>query len=298
MRCLVLGGTGMLGRRVVAEARSRGWAALGLAREQADVTDVAGITGDDRLLGWAAAFRPEVVVNCAAHTRVDACETEPERAFAVNATGAAQAAALAERAGARLVHVSTDYVFDGRGSEPYAEDAPTGPLSVYGQSKLEGERRALDYDRSVVVRTSWLFGPGGPNFVATMVSLIEAGRLPLRVVADQEGCPTYTGFLARALLDLAALEASGIVHYRNREPVSWYAFAVAIARLWSSGTAGAADVVPVTTAEFPRPAPRPAYSVLDVGRFERLAGRRVEPWEWGLVETLALLREARKGRNE
>jgi dTDP-4-dehydrorhamnose reductase len=286
MRCLVLGGTGMLGRRVVAEARSRGWAALGLSRQQADVT------GDGHLLGWAAAFRPEVVVNCAAHTRVDACETESERAFAVNAGGAARAAALAERAGARLVHVSTDYVFEGRGNEPYAEDAPTGPLSVYGQSKLEGERRALAYDRSVVVRTSWLFGPGGPNFVATMVNLIEAGRLPLRVVADQEGCPTYTGFLARALLDLAVLEASGIVHYRNREPVSWYAFAVAIARLWS----GAADVVPVTTAEFPRPAPRPAYSVLDVGRFERLAGRRVEPWEWGLVETLAHLRETRKGR--
>jgi dTDP-4-dehydrorhamnose reductase len=289
MRCLVLGGTGMLGRRVVAEARSRGWAALGLSRQQADVT---GAMGDGSLLGWAAAFRPEVVVNCAAHTRVDACETEPERAFAVNAAGAAQAAALAERAGARLVHVSTDYVFEGRGNEPYAEDAPTGPLSVYGKSKLEGERRALAYDRSVVVRTSWLFGPGGPNFVATLVNLIEAGRLPLRVVADQEGCPTYTGFLARALLDLAALEASGIVHYRNREPVSWYAFAVAIARLWS----GAAEVVPVTTAEFPRPAPRPAYSVLDVGRFERLAGRRVEPWEWGLVETLAHLRETRKGR--
>jgi dTDP-4-dehydrorhamnose reductase len=233
-----------------------------------------------------------VVVNCAAHTRVDACETETARAFAVNAEGAAHAAALAGRAGALLVHVSTDYVFEGAASEPYREDAPTAPLSVYGRSKLEGERRALDAGRSLVVRTSWLFGPGGPNFVATMVGLIEEGRLPLRVVADQEGCPTYTPFLARALLDLAAREATGIVHYRNREPVSWYAFAVAIARLWS----GAAEVVPVTTAEFPRPAPRPAYSVLDVGRFEHLAGRRVEPWEWGLVETLAHLRETRKER--
>ncbi|HEY0514452.1 MAG TPA: dTDP-4-dehydrorhamnose reductase [Thermoanaerobaculia bacterium] len=286
MRCLVLGGTGMLGQAVVAAARSRGWAALGLSRAQGDVTD------RDRLLGWADAFRPDVVVNCAAHTRVDACETETARAFAVNAEGAAHAAALAGRAGALLVHVSTDYVFEGAASEPYREDAPTAPLSVYGRSKLEGERRALDAGRSLVVRTSWLFGPGGPNFVATMVGLIEEGRLPLRVVADQEGCPTYTPFLARALLDLAAREATGIVHYRNREPVSWYAFAVAIARLWS----GAAEVVPVTTAEFPRPAPRPAYSVLDVGRFEHLAGRRVEPWEWGLVETLAHLRETRKER--
>jgi dTDP-4-dehydrorhamnose reductase len=287
MRCLVLGGTGMLGQRVVSEARSRGWAALGLARSQADVTDPG------RLLGWAAAFRPDVVLNCAAHTKVDACETESERAFAINGAGAGAAAALAGRAGARLVHVSTDYVFDGEAREPYREDAPTAPRSVYGRSKLAGEALALAYGRSLVVRTSWLFGPGGPNFVATMVGLIAAGRLPLRVVADQQGCPTYTGFLARALLDLAAGEATGIVHYRNREAVSWYAFAVAIARLWS----GEAEVVPVTTAEFQRPAPRPAYSVLDVGRFEHLAGRRVEPWEWGLVETLAdLRRKERKHR--
>ncbi len=137
-----------------------------------------------------------------------------------------------------------------------------------------------------MVRTSWLFGPGGPNFVATIVDLIAAGRLPLRVVRDQQGCPTYTPFLAAALLDLARLGAGGVVHYRNREPVSWYAFAVEIARLWSADV----EVVPVTTAEFPRPAPRPAYSVLDVARFEQLAGRRVEPWEQGLVETLSCLR--------
>lgn len=283
MRCLVLGGTGMLGQAVVAEARSRGASALGLSRSQADVTR------RDALLGWAEAFRPDVVVNCAAHTKVDACETESERAFAINGEGVANAAALAEKAGARLVHVSTDYVFDGGARAPYPVDAPTAPLSVYGRSKLEGERRALEYGRSVVVRTSWLFGPGGPNFVAAMVAMIDAGRLPLRVVSDQQGAPTYTRFLARALLDLAEREAAGIVHYQNREPVSWYAFAVEIARLWS----GAAEVIPVTTAEFPRPAPRPAWSVLDVGRFEQLAGRRVEPWEWGLVETLAWL----KGRN-
>ena len=118
--------------------------------------------------------------------------------------------------------------------------------------------------------------------------------MPLRVVADQEGCPTSTPSLARALLDLAAREATGIVHYQNREPVSWYAFAVEIARLWS----GAVEVIPVTTAEFPRPAPRPAYSVLDVGRFESIAGRRVETWEEGLVATLAHLRDLRKERNQ
>jgi dTDP-4-dehydrorhamnose reductase len=288
MRCLVLGGTGMLGQAVVAAARGRGWAALGLSRPQADVTERAS------LLGWAESFRPEVVVNCAAYTKVDAAETERERAFAVNGEGVGHAAELARRAGARLVQVSTDYVFDGRGREPYREDAATAPLSVYGRSKLEGERRALGYERSVVVRTSWLFGPGGPNFVAAMVGLIEAGRLPLRVVDDQVGCPTSTPSLARALLDLAALEATGVVHYQDREPVSWYAFAVEIARLWS----GAVEVIPVTTAEFPRPAPRPAYSVLDVGRFETIAGRRVEPWEKGLIETLAWLKQSRHSPKE
>ncbi|MEA2603592.1 MAG: dTDP-4-dehydrorhamnose reductase [Acidobacteriota bacterium] len=297
MRCLVFGGTGMLGQAVIAEARSRGWAALGLSHVQADVTD------RERLLGWADAFRPEVVVNCAAHTRVDACETEAERAFAINGDAVANAAAVAERAGARLVHVSTDYVFDGAGREPYLEEAPTAPLSVYGRSKLGGEAHALACERGLVVRTSWLFGPGGPNFVATMVGLIEAGRVPLRVVRDQEGCPTYAPFLARALLDLARLGATGVVHYRNREPVSWYAFAVEIARLWS-GQPGAVEVVPITTTDYPRPARRPAWSVLDVTRFEGLAGRRVEPWECGLVETLDRLRESRspghlrKGRSQ
>lgn len=283
MRCLVLGGTGMLGRAVVTEARSRGWAALGLSHAQAD------LEGRDALLEWAERFRPEVVVNCAAYTKVDAAEADRERAFAVNGDGVANAAALAERAGARLVHVSTDYVFDGAARAPYREDAPTAPLSAYGESKLAGERRALAWERSLVVRTSWLFGPGGHNFVATMVGLIEAGRLPLRVVTDQEGCPTSTPSLARALLDLAARGASGIVNYQDREPVSWYAFAVEIGRLWS----GAVEVIPVTSAEFPRPARRPAYSVLDVGRFETIAGRRVEPWECGLVETLAWLRKER-----
>ena len=283
MRCLVFGGAGMLGQAVVAEARSRGWATLGLSRDQADVTDRG------RLLDWADDFRPELVVNCAAFTRVDDCEREAQRAFAVNGEAVAHVAAVAARAEARLVHVSTDYVFDGDAREPYREDAPTAPRSVYGRSKLAGERLALACERSLVVRTSWLFGPGGASFVATMVDLIEAGQLPLRVVRDQEGCPTYTRFLAAALLDLASLGATGIVHYRNREPVSWYAFAVEIARLCS----GALQVVPITTAEFPRPAPRPAYSVLDVGRFEEIAGRRVESWEGGLAETLSWLRQGR-----
>jgi dTDP-4-dehydrorhamnose reductase len=283
MRCLVLGGTGMLGRAVVREARTRGHAALGLSHAQADVTR------RESLLPWADSFRPGVVINCAAFTKVDACETDTETAFRVNGEAVANAAAVADRAGARLLHVSSDYVFDGAAREPYREDAATAPLSVYGRSKLEGERHALAYGRGLVVRTSWLFGPGGPNFAATMVNLIRQGKLPLRVVDDQVGRPTYTGFLARALVDLAPLGTTGIVHYGNREPVSWYAFAATIARLVS----GKAEVLPVTTAEFPRPAPRPAYSVLAVDRFEEAVGRPVEPWEAGLIQYLALMNGGR-----
>jgi dTDP-4-dehydrorhamnose reductase len=291
VRTLILGGTGMLGRALVEEARSRGQAALALSHAQADIADPV------RLRYWMDSFRPELVVNSAAFTKVDACEGEArERAFLINGTAAGVVVEAAEQAGARLIHVSTDYVFDGRGAgpenRPYREDDPTAPLSVYGQSKLEGERLALQHPRAAVVRTSWLFGPGGPNFVATMVNLIERGQLPLRVVRDQEGCPTYTPFLARAILDLAPLAVNGIVHYRNRERTTWYDFAREIATLWAS-PAQRVDVVPVTTAEFPRPAPRPAYSVLDVQRFEEAVGRRVEPWIWGLAEYLARIRKGR-----
>ena len=287
MRTLVLGGGGMLGGAVLAAARARGWPALALSHVQADVGDEA------RLDHWMAAFGPEAVINCAAYTRVDDCETQPERALAVNGEGVGRVARAAERRGARLVQVSTDYVFDGDARQrPYAEDDATGPRSAYGRSKLLGEERALAYGRSLVVRTSWLFGAGGPNFVTAIVRQIDGGARQLRVVADQVGAPTYTRFLARALLDLAPLAATGIVHYRNCEPVSWYSFAVAIAR-WRPGADGVVEVVPVTTAEMPRPAPRPAYSVLAVERCEALLGRPVESWELGLAEYLSQLRESR-----
>jgi dTDP-4-dehydrorhamnose reductase len=290
VRTLIFGGTGMLGRAVAAAARRRGYPALALSHAQADLTD------RDRLLYWAREFRPELVVNAAAYTKVDLAETEKDTAFAVNGAALASIVAVAEAAsighpgGAALLHVSTDYVFDGQGSEPYREDAPTAPLSVYGASKLEGERLALQYGRALVVRTSWLFGPGGPNFVATIARLVREGK-PLRVVDDQRGGPTYTPYLAEAILDLAphagASRSSGdrLFHYQNREPVTWYGFAREIARL-VAGTAAAEAIVPVTTAEFPRPAVRPAFSVLDVGRFEAAVGRRVEPWEMGLSEYL------------
>ena len=295
MRAVVFGGTGMLGREVVAAGRRCGVPTLGLSHAEADVTDA------EHLLGWVRSFRADVVFNCAAFTAVDACEDEQDRAYAVNARGAGNAAAAAAVVGAHLLHVSTDYVFDGAATEPYPEAADTAPRSVYGASKRAGEEQVLEYERSTVVRTSWLFGPGGPNFVATMLRLIDGGTTPLRVVDDQVGCPTDTRFLARALWQLARLEDTpggraaegvhGLVHYRNRGPVSWCGFTREIVRAWRPSV----EVIPVTTDAFPRPAPRPAYSVLAVDRFERLTGRTVEPWIAGLQSLLGL---HRRGRTE
>jgi len=278
MRALVLGGTGMLGRAVAAHWRRRQRAVLALGHRQADVTDL------DSLVGWAEAFRPEIIINCAAFTWVDRCESERETALAINGDAVTNVVAAADRVGARLIQISSDYVFDGKAGASYREDAPTAPLSVYGESKLRGEHAALRYPRALVVRASWLFGPGGPNFVTTIGRLLRAGGSPPRVVDDQVGCPTFPPFLARALWDLAASETGGMIHYCNRDAISWFGFAEEIARCLAPD----ARIVPVATAEFSRPAPRPAYSVLDTQRFESAVGRPVEPWISGLTSYLSL----------
>ena len=277
MRYLVLGGSGIVGRAVVAEAARRGVDVTARSREETDITSRGEVA---RAI---AASLPDLVVNCAAFTAVDRCESEPERAFAVNGEAVGVVAEETARSGARLIHLSTDYVFDGSGTEPYAEDHPTAPRSVYGASKLAGEERALARKGSLVVRTSWIFGSGGPNFVDAIAGKLRAGERSLRVVADQRGGPTYAPFLASALLDLGEWGVDGIVHYQNRPVVSWFELAASIARELGSG----AEVVPVSTAEVPRPAPRPAYSVLSVERFERRAARSVEAWSEGLKRHLA-----------
>jgi dTDP-4-dehydrorhamnose reductase len=268
----------MLGKAVAAHWRRRQTAVLALGHQHADVTDL------DRLVGWAEGFRPEIIVNCAAFTHVDRCETEPETAMAINGDAVANVVVAADRVGAGLIHLSSDYVFDGAARDPYPEDAPTGPRSVYGESKLRGEQEALRYPRALVVRASWLFGPGGSSFVTTIRRLLREGQEPLRVVDDQVGCPTYTPYLARALWDLAKLEIRGTIHYCNRDAVSWFGYATEIARFLAPG----ARISPVATSEFPRPAERPAYSVLDVRRFEDAVGRQVEPWISGLTAYLSL----------
>jgi dTDP-4-dehydrorhamnose reductase len=243
----------MLGQDVV-----RASGGLGLSRSELDVTDAAAVR---EAVGGA-----ELVINCAAFTDVDGAEADPEAALRVNRDGARHVA----EAASRVLYVSTDYVFDGSKREPYVESDPTGPLSVYGRSKLEGERAtATANPRHFIVRSAWLFGAGGPNFVETMLSLAP----DVRAVDDQVGCPTFAGHLAEALVRLGRTEDYGVHHIAASGSCSRYEFAREI--LARAGVE--ARVEPCTTAEFPRPAARPAYSVLGSER-----GHRLPSWREGL----------------
>jgi len=204
------------------------------------------------------AARPDVVVHLAAYTDVDGAEREPDKAMAVNAEGTERVARAADKTGARLIYLSTDYVFDGQKSSPYTETDEPNPINVYGRSKLEGERLALFHcPKTLVVRTSWLYGAQGRNFVNTIMRL--ASEHPaLRVVADQRGCPTYASDLAVALARVLDMDLRGIVHATGAGDCTWYEFACAIVSLMK----GTVPVHPITTAEAGRAAPRPPYSVL------------------------------------
>jgi dTDP-4-dehydrorhamnose reductase len=281
VRALIFGAGGLLGKPLQRELERRGDALLALDHAAADIRDAAAVAQAVR------SFRPEVIYNCAAFTRVDDCESSVELAHEVNGHAVGHLATAARSAGAVLVQVSTDYVFDGAARVPYHEESRPAPLQVYGRSKLEGERLALAWERTLVVRTSWVFGPSGASFVATLVRLLTRPE-PVRVVRDQVGCPTYAPFLAHALTALVDRGARGVVHYRNAPPVSWHGFAVEIGRRIAPGRAIAA----ITTAEFPRPATRPAYSVLDVERWEAIVGRPVEPWRAGLDHCLPATTDA------
>lgn len=284
MRVLVFGASGIAGRAFTAEGAGRGWSVIALGRDQADVT-AAGVV--DAAL---AEHAPDLVVNCAAFTRVDECERDEAAARRVNDLAVGDIAGACDRFGVRWLHLSTDYVFDGSARAPYREDDAPAPLSAYGRSKRGGELRALASPRALVVRTSALFGGGGANFVDAIAGRLRRGEGPLRVVDDQVTAPTYAPFLARALADLGESAATGLVHYRNREPVSWFEFARAIARELGSEL----EIEPVPSAEFPRPARRPPWSVLAVERFEATCGRRVEPWAEGLERHLAATAEERR----
>jgi dTDP-4-dehydrorhamnose reductase len=275
MRVLVLGAGGQLGRELIG-IRSDTREIIGLGQADCDITEPANVA---RALEER---RPDAVINCAAWTQVDAAESQADAAFRVNADGPRVLATACRDAGVRLLHISTDYVFDGTATTPIDESAPTNPLGVYGQSKLAGEQaiRELCPDHQIV-RTSWLYGQDGPNFVLTMLRL-GAERDELRVVADQRGAPTWTGHLAPAVLQLAELRTPGTYHLSNSGETTWADFAATIMRL----AALAARVTPITTAEYAAAAPRPAYSVLDNRAWRELGQTPLPPWDAGLAAYL------------
>jgi dTDP-4-dehydrorhamnose reductase len=258
MRLLVTGAAGMLGSDVVAAAGTGGHEVVALARADLDITDPAAVGAALR------DARPDAVVNCAAWTDVDGAEEHEAQATAVNGDGAGHLAAAAAQAGAHLVHVSSDYVFDGRASEPYPEDAPTGPTGAYGRSKLAGEVAVAAAGGSVaIVRSAWVFGRHGGNFVATMLRVGEQ-RDAVDVVDDQVGCPTWTGHLAPALVEIAERRLGGVMHVAGGGSCSWFD----LARETFARSGIDCEVRPQSTAALGRPAPRPAYSVLGSTRAE------------------------------
>ena len=248
-RILVTGAGGQLGSRVTGRIPD----AVGLRSAEFDIADPDAVR---------ARIEPgDTVLNCAAYTAVDRAETDRDRAFRVNEQGPRLLAEACAAVGARLIHVSTDYVFDGRATEPYEVDAPTGPCTVYGQSKLAGELAiAQVLPGATIVRTAWVYSGAGTDFVATMRRL-ESERDTLTVVADQTGSPTLAADLAGALAELAAAPGPlpPVLHYTNSGQTTWFGLARAV---FAGIGADPERVRPCTTAEFPRPAPRPAYSVL------------------------------------
>lgn len=280
-RWLVTGAGGQLGRCLVEQLRDSPHHAQLAAPERAalDVTDREAVR---RAVLEAPGGPPDVVANTAAMTHVDRCESEPEAAFRANALAPGLLAEACREAGARFLQVSTDYVFDGTAHRPYREDDPTGPRSVYGRTKLEGERRAqAACPTTLIVRTAWVFGPGR-NFVRTVLEAADRalrGEGPgLRVVDDQRGSPTWAGHLAAGSIALVEAGAFGTYHLANSGSATWWELARAAVDAWGHPEL---PIEKVTSEEFPRPAPRPRWSVLDLAKAQR-AGVSMPSWREGL----------------
>jgi dTDP-4-dehydrorhamnose reductase len=267
----------MLGSDLCPVLAAAGYEVLARPKSDLDITDERQVS---RAL---AEVRPDLLINCAAFTQVDACETDP-RAFDVNAKAVGLLADACGHVSAQLVQISTDFVFDGSKRAPYREDDPTEPLSAYGRGKRAGEEEALRLPGSLVVRASWLFGRSGWNFIEAILKQVESGKERLTVVADQIGRPTSTTDFSEAILALLESGASGIYHFANRGEVSWYEFAREI--LWLAGH-GDVPVDATTSEALARPAPRPPFSTLDTGKYERLTGRSVRHFRDPLAEYLA-----------
>jgi dTDP-4-dehydrorhamnose reductase len=281
MKVLITGAGGMTGSELVRQARERSWDVVPLTKADLDITDaraVEGVVGHER---------PDVIINAAAYTAVDAAESAAEAAMAVNAAGPENVARAAKTNGAQVLHISTDYVFDGESPEPYEPDDRPAPINVYGESKLAGEMALREScPEHVIVRTSWVYSHEGKNFVRTMRRAAEEKR-EIRVVMDQHGCPTSSQDLARALLCAANLMVRSFVvgtyHFCNAGSTTWFDFANAI---FDMSDCHPPRVVPITTAEFPTAARRPRRSVLNTNSFQLAFGVEPRPWQEALKDTM------------
>ncbi len=273
MKVLVTGASGMLGHDVVELLEAEHHEVVALAHDDLDVTN------RDAVRRTIERELPHTVINCAAFTAVDLAETHPDEAFEVNAQGAGYVSEATAAVGARVFYISTDYVFDGKKLEPYVESDPVNPLSVYGRSKLEGEVLTADANaRHTIVRTSWLFGRHGKNFVDTMLRL-AGQQSEVLVVRDQAGCPTYSRHLAEALMQLLDFESLGVMHIAGAGYCTWWDFAVEIFRQ----TQVDCQVLSGTTDMLSRPAARPAFGALESERGDAILLPR---WDHGLHEYL------------
>jgi dTDP-4-dehydrorhamnose reductase len=285
VRVLIIGKTGQVARELARVEWPTQFSITQLGREQCDLSDIASI---GRIV---EAHTPDVVINAAAYTAVDRAEAEPELAMLVNGRAPGELARACAKIGAALIHLSTDYVFDGTKRGAYFEDDPVNPLSVYGRTKEAGEAAIrAEHDKHIILRTSWVFSAHGENFVKTMLRL-AAAQPELRVVTDQRGAPTAARDIAHALAAIAGAVAAGkaqwgTFHFTSAEPTTWHGFAEAIV----AGLGPARPkVTPIFTAERPTPARRPANSVLDCGRIRQAYGLAQPSWRAALVEVLAEL---------
>lgn len=279
MKVIVTGATGQLGTDVVNNLRSNGHDVLACDRNEMDITDLAQC---QQVIGQ---YQPDAVIHCAAYTAVDAAETDIDGAYKVNAVGTRNIAVAADSIGAKLIYISTDYVFDGTSEVPYQEYDNTNPQSIYGKSKRAGEVLVQSLSsRFFIVRTSWVYGIHGNNFVKTMLRLGQEKPF-LKVVHDQKGSPTYTVDLANFLIELMETEKYGIYHVSNSDACTWYEFAQAI---FEEGRKLGFNIIaqpePCTTDEFPRPAHRPADSVMEHLSIRTNGFKDLRPWREGLKE--------------
>lgn len=276
MTWLITGAGGMVGTDLRDALLSRDEDVVALTRADLDITDSRCVNE------CVAEHRPAIIVNCAAYTKVDQAEQEESAANAINGSSVELLASAANEVDALLVQLSTDFVFDGRKPDPYEVTDTTAPLSAYGRSKLLGEVAASHAKKRLIVRTSWLFGVHGENFVEKIRRQLDANKEELTVVDDQRGRPTYTPHLADAIIRLALQDARGVVHYADADDCTWFDFAKAIVEEVKPGV----RVKPVSSSTFQSPAKRPAYSVLSTERYERITGVQPESWREGLREYL------------